>query len=62
MPCSEENIYMLCKELMRIGVADPIGTDLYVVFISNEGKQVILLHIFLLFYISFPSTRFLLSS
>jgi len=44
VPCSEENIYMLCKELMRIGVADPIGTDLYVVFISNEGKQVPLWH------------------
>ncbi|OEL13233.1 Protein N-terminal glutamine amidohydrolase [Dichanthelium oligosanthes] len=39
---------MLCKELIRIGVADPMGTDLYVVFISNEEKKVILLHIFLL--------------
>jgi hypothetical protein len=53
--CSEENIYMLCKELIRIGVADPMGTDLYVVFISNEEKKVILLHIFsvLLYLISF---------
>ena len=61
-PCSEENIYMLCKELMRIGVADPMGTDLYVVFISNEEKKVILLHTFLLFNISFPLTRFLFPS
>ena len=38
---SEENFYMLCKELMRTGVADPVGTDLYVVFISNEEKKVI---------------------
>jgi hypothetical protein len=46
---------MLCKELIRIGVADPMGTDLYVVFISNEEKKVILLHIFsvLLYLISF---------
>ncbi|TVU19225.1 hypothetical protein EJB05_35363, partial [Eragrostis curvula] len=41
---NEENIYMLCKELIRTGVADPGGTDLYVVFISNEGKQVPLWH------------------
>ncbi|CAN6328420.1 unnamed protein product [Urochloa humidicola] len=40
----EENIYMLCKELIRIGVADPMGTDLYVVFISNEEKKVPLWH------------------
>jgi hypothetical protein len=33
---------MLCKELIRTGVADPAGTDLYVVFISNEEKKVIL--------------------
>jgi hypothetical protein len=32
---------------MRIGVADLMGTDLYVVFISNEEKKVILLHVFL---------------
>ncbi|PAN19770.1 hypothetical protein PAHAL_3G298400 [Panicum hallii] len=44
-PCyCEENIYMLCKELMRIGVADLMGTDLYVVFISNEEKKVPLWH------------------
>ncbi|CAD6333935.1 unnamed protein product [Miscanthus lutarioriparius] len=44
-PCySEENVYMLCKELMRTGVADPAGTDLYVVFISNEEKKVPLWH------------------
>nr|CAB3465381.1 unnamed protein product [Digitaria exilis] len=44
-PCyCEENIYMLCKELIRIGVADPMGTDLYVVFISNEERKVPLWH------------------
>ncbi|XP_066365331.1 protein N-terminal glutamine amidohydrolase-like, partial [Miscanthus floridulus] len=40
----EENVYMLCKELMRTGVTDPAGTDLYVVFISNEEKKVPLWH------------------
>ncbi|CAL4900510.1 unnamed protein product [Urochloa decumbens] len=40
----EENIYMLCKELTRIGVADPMGSDLYVVFISNEEKKIPLWH------------------
>ncbi|GJM88463.1 hypothetical protein PR202_ga04527 [Eleusine coracana subsp. coracana] len=43
-PCSEENVYLLCKELIRTGVADPGGNDLYVVFISNERKQVPLWH------------------
>ncbi|XP_066363876.1 protein N-terminal glutamine amidohydrolase-like isoform X3 [Miscanthus floridulus] len=44
-PCyCEENVYMLCKELIRTGVADPVGTDLYVVFISNEEKKVPLWH------------------
>lgn len=41
-PCSEENVYLLCKELIRSGIADPAGTDLYVVFISNEEEKVIL--------------------
>lgn len=41
---SEENVYMLCNELIRTGVADPAGTDLYVVFISNEEKKVPLWH------------------
>ncbi|KAL6893584.1 hypothetical protein ACP4OV_007682 [Aristida adscensionis] len=40
----EENVYLLCKELIRVGVADPAGTDLYVVFISNEEKKVPLWH------------------
>lgn len=40
----EENVYMLCNELIRTGVADPAGTDLYVVFISNEEKKVPLWH------------------
>ncbi|KAL6619315.1 hypothetical protein ACP70R_034454 [Stipagrostis hirtigluma subsp. patula] len=44
-PCyCEENVYLLCKELIRIGVAEPAGTDLYVVFISNEEKKVPLWH------------------
>lgn len=44
-PCyCEENVYMLCNELIRTGVADPAGTDLYVVFISNEEKKVPLWH------------------
>ncbi|KAL5662063.1 hypothetical protein ACJX0J_029188, partial [Zea mays] len=41
---AEENVYMLCNELIRTGVADPAGTDLYVVFISNEEKKVPLWH------------------
>uniref|UniRef100_A0ACD5TH35 Uncharacterized protein n=1 Tax=Avena sativa TaxID=4498 RepID=A0ACD5TH35_AVESA len=36
----EENVYLLCKELIRAGLADPVGTDLYAVFISNEEKKV----------------------
>ncbi|XP_062181357.1 protein N-terminal glutamine amidohydrolase-like [Phragmites australis] len=40
----EENVYFLCKELIRIGVADPAGTDLYIVFISNEEMKVPLWH------------------
>ncbi|KAK0597831.1 hypothetical protein LWI29_029017 [Acer saccharum] len=35
----EENVYFLCKKLCANGVADADGTDLYVVFISNEKKQ-----------------------
>lgn len=37
---SEENVYLLCKKLCTSGVADADGSDLYVVFISNEKKQV----------------------
>ncbi|CAM0955728.1 unnamed protein product [Alopecurus aequalis] len=36
----EENVYLLCKELIRSGLADPAGTDIYAVFISNEEKKV----------------------
>ncbi|XP_051202408.1 protein N-terminal glutamine amidohydrolase [Lolium perenne] len=36
----EENVYLLCKELIRSGFADPAGTDLYAVFISNAEKKV----------------------
>lgn len=37
--CSEENVYLLCKTLCENGVADETGSDLFVVFISNERKQ-----------------------
>lgn len=37
--CSEENVYLLCKTLCENGVADATGSDLFVVFISNEKKQ-----------------------
>ncbi|CAN8286954.1 unnamed protein product [Cochlearia groenlandica] len=40
----EENVYLLCKTLCENGVADSTGTDLFVVFISNEKKQVPLWH------------------
>ncbi|RWR93768.1 protein N-terminal glutamine amidohydrolase [Cinnamomum micranthum f. kanehirae] len=40
----EENVYLLCKKLCEIGVADPDGIDLFVVFISNEDKQATLWH------------------
>lgn len=36
----EENVYLLCKKLCAIGVADPTGLDLFVVFISNGEKKV----------------------
>ncbi|KAH7557217.1 hypothetical protein JRO89_XS11G0076400 [Xanthoceras sorbifolium] len=35
----EENVYLLCKKLCAKGVADADGSDLFVVFISNEKKQ-----------------------
>ncbi|KAK1574813.1 hypothetical protein Q3G72_000156 [Acer saccharum] len=35
----EENVYFLCKKLCANGVADADGSDLFVVFISNEKKQ-----------------------
>ncbi|EEE63584.1 hypothetical protein OsJ_18401 [Oryza sativa Japonica Group] len=36
----EENVHLLCKELIRSGISDPAGTNLYAVFISNEEKKV----------------------
>lgn len=36
---SEENVYFLCKKLSEEGIAESDGSDLYVVFISNEKKQ-----------------------
>ncbi|KAL5810459.1 hypothetical protein ACOSQ4_027027 [Xanthoceras sorbifolium] len=40
----EENVYLLCKKLCAKGVADADGSDLFVVFISNEKKQIPLWH------------------
>ncbi|KAL6987147.1 Protein N-terminal glutamine amidohydrolase [Sarracenia purpurea var. burkii] len=40
----EENVYLLCKQLCTSGVADAEGSDLFVVFISNDKKQVPLWH------------------
>ncbi|PON38859.1 Protein N-terminal glutamine amidohydrolase, alpha beta roll [Parasponia andersonii] len=36
----EENVYLLCKKLCENGIADAEGSDLFVVFISNDKKQV----------------------
>nr|KYP73638.1 hypothetical protein KK1_006285 [Cajanus cajan] len=35
----EENVYLLCKKLCSDGIANAEGSDLFVVFISNERKQ-----------------------
>ncbi|CAK9182406.1 unnamed protein product [Ilex paraguariensis] len=40
----EENVYLLCKKLCAGGAADMEGSDLFVVFITNEKKQVPLWH------------------
>ncbi|XP_042054905.1 protein N-terminal glutamine amidohydrolase-like [Salvia splendens] len=40
----EENIYLLCKKLSEDGTAKPDGSDLFVVFISNEKNQIPLWH------------------
>ncbi|PKA62587.1 Protein N-terminal glutamine amidohydrolase [Apostasia shenzhenica] len=36
----EENAYLLCKKLCMLGLANPKGIDLFVVFISNDDKKV----------------------
>uniref|UniRef100_A0A7C9DGT6 Protein N-terminal glutamine amidohydrolase n=1 Tax=Opuntia streptacantha TaxID=393608 RepID=A0A7C9DGT6_OPUST len=36
----EENVYRLCKKLSLAGIADREASDLYVVFISNDKKQI----------------------
>ncbi|KAL8489535.1 hypothetical protein ACS0TY_025445 [Phlomoides rotata] len=41
---SEENVYLLCEKLRDDGIAKPDGSDLYVVIISNEKKQIPLWH------------------
>lgn len=33
-------MYLLCKNLSTLGLAEPTGRDLFVVFISNEKEQV----------------------
>ncbi|CAO2831715.1 unnamed protein product [Amaranthus hypochondriacus] len=40
----EENVYRLCKKLCSAGIADSEGSDLFVVFISNDKKQIPLWH------------------
>ncbi|XP_047964035.1 protein N-terminal glutamine amidohydrolase [Salvia hispanica] len=40
----EENIYLLCKKLSEDGTAKPDGSDLFIVFISNEKNQIPLWH------------------
>ncbi|KAK3010165.1 hypothetical protein RJ639_011410, partial [Escallonia herrerae] len=35
----EENVYWLCKKLLTNGLEKTEGSDLFVVFISNEKKQ-----------------------
>ncbi|KAG0496327.1 hypothetical protein HPP92_001018 [Vanilla planifolia] len=40
----EENVYMLCKKLSALGLADPVVLDLFVVFISNDHRMTPLWH------------------
>ncbi|KAK9664349.1 hypothetical protein RND81_14G035400 [Saponaria officinalis] len=40
----EENVYNLCKKLSSAGIADAQASDLFVVFISNDNKQIPLWH------------------
>ncbi|XP_057982091.1 protein N-terminal glutamine amidohydrolase isoform X1 [Malania oleifera] len=40
----EENVYLLCKNLCMNGAADTKGSDLFIVFLTNEKKQVPLWH------------------
>lgn len=40
----EENVYWLCKKLCSSGKVDTEGSDLFVIFISNDEKQVPLWH------------------
>ncbi|KAI9120546.1 hypothetical protein K1719_007579 [Acacia pycnantha] len=40
----EENVYSLCNKLCADRIADADGSDLFVVFISNEKKQIALWH------------------
>lgn len=38
--CSEENVYLLIQRLADARVAAADFSDLFVIFVSNEGKQV----------------------
>ncbi|GAB4843861.1 Protein N-terminal glutamine amidohydrolase [Ancistrocladus abbreviatus] len=40
----EENVYFLCKKLCTSGIAEAQGSDLFVVFISNDKGQIPLWH------------------
>ncbi|KAL2923590.1 Protein N-terminal glutamine amidohydrolase [Bienertia sinuspersici] len=41
---SEENVYRLCKKLCSAEIADTENSDFFVVFISNDRKQIPLWH------------------
>ncbi|KAK6232185.1 hypothetical protein SCA6_002258 [Theobroma cacao] len=61
-PCyCEENVYFVCKKLCSNGIADAQGSDLFVVFISNDNKQACTFsisfsgfHFFLVFSLAIP--------
>ncbi|XP_033515198.1 protein N-terminal glutamine amidohydrolase [Nicotiana tomentosiformis] len=40
----EENVYLLCKKLCDDALANTNGSDLFIIFISNEKKQIPLWH------------------
>ncbi|KAI4386524.1 hypothetical protein MLD38_004452 [Melastoma candidum] len=40
----EENVYLLCKKLSSTGVANADSSDLFVIFVSNDRKQIPLWH------------------
>ena len=52
-------MYRLCKKLSLAGIADREASDLYVVFISNDKKQVCLLTAQCISYCSFHCHKYL---